>query len=61
MNDQSKGVYDTNSDFRFKTTMLESSLCDYINAYILFTGRIRITGAGDDVAARQADEKNSNV
>ena len=61
MNDQSKGVYDTNSDFRFKTTMLESSLCDYINAYILFRGRIRITGAGDHVAARQADEKNANV
>ena len=61
MNDQSKGVYDTNSDFRFKTTMLESSLCGYINAYILFRGRIRITGAGDDVAARQADEKNANV
>ena len=27
-NDQSRGVYNTNSDIRFKTTMLKSSLCD---------------------------------
>ena len=28
INDQSRGVYNTNSDIRFKTTMLKSSLCD---------------------------------
>ena len=29
INDQSRGVYNTNSDIRFKTTMLKSILCDY--------------------------------
>ena len=61
INNQSKGVYETNSDFRFKTTKVKSSLCDYIDAYILVKERIKITGAGDDVAVRQADERNSNV
>ena len=30
INDQSKGTYNTNSDIRFKTTMLKSSLCDIV-------------------------------
>ena len=38
--------------------MLKSSLCDYSDAYILGTGRITVNGAGDDAAAREADEKN---
>ena len=50
INDQSRGVYDVNSDIRFKTTMLKSSLCDYSDGYILVKGRITITGAGADAA-----------
>ena len=50
INDQSRGVYDVNSDIRFKTTILKSSLCDYSDAYILVKGRITITGAGADAA-----------
>ena len=61
INDQSRGVYNTNSDIRFKTTMRKSSLCDYSDAYILVKGRITISGAGDDAAARQADGKNKGV
>ena len=60
-NDQSRGVCNTNSDIRFKTTMLKSSLCDYCDAYILVNGRIKITGAEDDAAERQADERNKGV
>ena len=41
--------------------MLKSSLCDYSDVYILFKGRITITGAGDNAEARQADEKNKGV
>ena len=41
--------------------MLKSSLCDYSDAYILVKGRITITGAGADAAARQADERNKGV
>ena len=58
INDQSRGVYNTNSDIRFKTTMLKSSICDYGDAYILVKGTITITGAGDNAAAKQADERN---
>ena len=41
--------------------MLKSSLCDYGDAYILVKGRITITGARADAAARQADERNKVV
>ena len=61
INDQSRGKYNTNRDFRFKTTMPNSSLCDYSDAYILVKGRITITVAEDDVADRQADERNVNI
>ena len=40
---------------------LRSSLCYYADAYILFKGTITITGAEDNVAARQADERNKGV
>ena len=42
---QSRGVYNTNSDIKFKTTMLKSIFCDYSDAYILVKGRTRVTGA----------------
>ena len=58
---QSRGLSNTNSDIRFKTTMLKSSLCDYSDAYILVKGRISITGARDVIAARKADERNKGV
>ena len=61
INDQSRGVYNVNSEIRFKTTMLKSSLCDYSGAYILAKGRIAITGAGVDASARQADERDEGV
>ena len=49
-------MYKINSDFRLKTTILKSSLCDYSSAYILAKGRIAIPGAGTNAAAKQADE-----
>ena len=58
INDESRGTYNVNSQMKFKTTMLKSSLCDYSDAYILVKGKITITGARDDVAARQADERD---
>ena len=51
INDASKESYSANSDIRFKTTMLRSNLCDYVNAYILVKGTITITGDGADDAA----------
>ena len=61
INDQSRRVYNAKSDIKFKTAMPKSSLCDYSDAYILVKGRITITGAGADAAARQADERNKGV
>ena len=58
INDESRETYNVNSQIKFKTTMLKSSLCDYSDAYFLVKGTITITGAGDDAAARQADERD---
>ena len=41
--------------------MLKPSFCDYADAYILVKGTITTTGAGQDAAARQADERNKSV
>ena len=38
INDESRGAYNVNSQIKFKTTMLKSSLCDYSDAYILVKG-----------------------
>ena len=35
INDESRGTYNVNSQIKFKTTMLKSSLCDYSDVYIL--------------------------
>ena len=61
INDESRGAYNVNSQIKFKTTMLKSSLCDYSDAYILVKGKITIAGAGNDAAARRADERNKGV
>ena len=60
-NDESRGTYNVNSQIKFKTTMLKSSLCDYSDAYILVKGTITIQGAGYDAATRQADERDKGV
>ena len=61
INDESRGTYNVNSQIKFKTTMLKSSLCNYSDAYILVKGTITIAGAGADAAARQADERDKGV
>ena len=56
INDESRGAYNVNSQIKFK-----SSLCDYSDAYILVKGKIAIAGAGNNAAARQADERNKGM
>ena len=60
INDEPRGTY-TSNDIKFKTTMLRSNLCDYADAYIIVKGTITITGAGDDDAEKQLDERNKGV
>ena len=61
INDESRGTYNVNSQIKFKTTMLKSSLYDYSDACILVKGAIQITGAGDNATARQANEREKGV
>ena len=61
INDESVGGFTTGGDIKFKAKLLSSSLCDYADAYILVKGKITITGAEDDDAARRADERNIGV
>ena len=51
INDESRGTY-TNNDIKFKTTMLRSNLCVNADAFILVKGRITVTGAENDDAAK---------
>ena len=60
INDNSRRTYISN-DIKFKTTMLRSNLCDYADAYIFVKGTITTTGAEDDDAAKQLDERNKGV
>ena len=57
LNCESRGTYKNISQFKFKSTMLKSSLRDNSDACILVKGRITITGAGADEAIIQADKK----
>ena len=45
-----RGMYNTNSQIKFKTSMLRTILCDYSHAHILVSGTITITGAGNNYA-----------
>ena len=53
INDESRRTYNLNSQIKFKTTMLKSSLCDYSDAYVLVKGTITVnnTVAADADAA----------
>ena len=52
---ESKGNYSHENPIKFLTSSLESSLCDYSDAYILVTGNITVTRtiAGDPVQRKQ--------
>ena len=56
INDESRGTYNVNSQIKFKTTMLKSSLCDYSDAYILVKGTITV----NNTVAQGAATNNTN-
>ena len=45
---ESKGVYSHENQIKFWTRFLESSLCDYSDAYVLVTGNIAVVGANNN-------------
>ena len=56
INDESRGMYTTGSDIKFKTAILRSSLCDYSDTYILVKGNISV----NNTAAADVDANNTN-
>ena len=61
MNDNARGTYNQNSQIKFKTTMLKSSLSDYIDDYILVKGTVTVVEKGGDAAATTPDRNNKQV
>ena len=56
INDESRGASNINSQIKFKTSMLKSSLCDYSDAYILVKRTITVS----NTVASDADTNNAN-
>ena len=56
INNESRGAHNINSQIKFKTSKLRSSLCDYSHAYILVSGTLTIA----DLAAGK-ENKNLEV
>ena len=56
INDDSRETYGINSQIKFKTAMLKSSLCDSSDAYILCKGNIKV----DNTAAAGANANNTD-
>ena len=58
VNDESRGAYNVNSQIKFKTTMLKSSLCDYSDAYNFVKGTISVNNtAAAGAAVNNGDKK----
>ena len=48
IDNESKGNYSHKSPIKFLISSLESSFCDYSDAYILLTGKITVTGGNNN-------------
>ena len=59
INDESRGTYKVNSQIKFKTTMLKSSLCDYSDAYILVKENITVNNTGTAAAPNNRNKSNN--
>ena len=56
INHESRGTYNVNSQIKFETAMLKSSLCDYSDAYILVKEILTV----NNTAAADANANNTN-
>ena len=61
INNNSRAIYTTNSQIKFKTSVLKSSLCDYSDAYILVSKTITFFVAGAGNAAIDVDRNNKQA
>ena len=60
INDESRGTYNVNSQIKFKTTMLKSSLCDYSDAYIFVKRTTSVNNTAVAAAAAAAAAVNND-
>ena len=58
LNDDSRGTYNTNSQIKFETSTLGSSLCDYSDTYILVKVTITVTDTG---TAGNSNNRNRKI
>ena len=57
INEDLRGTCNTNSQIKFKTSMLKSSLCDYSDAFILTKGSITVRNTSASGAAASNTNK----
>ena len=57
INDGSREMHNTNSQIKFETSMLRSSLCDYSDPYILVSATIKVPNTAA-AAANPSNRKN---
>ena len=57
INDESRGAYNVNSQIKFKTTILKSSLCDYSDAYIFVKGTVSVNNTAAQGVANNNNKK----
>ena len=60
-NDDSSETYNTNSQIKFKTSILRSPLCIDSDSDILVSGTITSTEAGADDAVKRLHKRNTGV
>ena len=58
INDESRGTYNTNSQFKFKTSALKAGLCNYSDAYIAVKGTVTVLNTG---TAAASNDRNKEV
>ena len=61
INDDLMGMYNTNSQTKFKTLVWKTSLYDYIDAYIVVKGTLTIVGVGATAALTTKYRENKQV
>ena len=61
INDDSRGTYNTNSQFKFKSLILKTSLCECSNKYILVKVLISVVGVGAKSVAKKTCRKNEDI
>ena len=61
INDDAHGTYKTNAYIKYKTTMLDTSLCNYSDAYIIVKRNFIVMSGSLGIASMQADKRNKQA